>query len=108
MSAFQEMVEADIKGVFLNMDEFASEHTVDGKKITCLVQNLDMEQISGYEGIGRDAISLHAACADMPGGRISGDRLNVDGTDYTVMRWDEAEGMATVTLYIPVAYGFKR
>lgn len=107
MSAFQDMVMAD-RDIFLNRDEFASVHRVDGKEITCLLQNEDMDSASGFEGLGKNAISIQAKTEDMPGARISGDSLNVDGRDYTILRWDEAEGMATVMLYIPVAYGYAR
>lgn len=107
MSAFQDMVMAD-RDIFLNLDEFASVHRVDGKEITCLVENVDMDSIANFDGLGRDAISLHAKTEDMPGSRISGDSLNVDGRDYTILRWDEAEGIATVMLCLPVAYGYAR
>ena len=34
---FKEIIEADIKNVFINFDEFASAHTINGKEILAVV-----------------------------------------------------------------------
>ena len=37
MSAFKDAVSKDVKAVFLNLDEFANEHTLNGKTVVCVV-----------------------------------------------------------------------
>lgn len=39
MSAFKDMVAADNKDVFLNMDEFGEKHNLNGTDCQCILQN---------------------------------------------------------------------
>ena len=39
MSAFKDMVAADNKDVFLNMDEFGEKHNLNGADCQCILQN---------------------------------------------------------------------
>ena len=42
MSAFKDIVQADRKAIFLNLDEFGDTHTIDGKDMTIIVDNNEM------------------------------------------------------------------
>lgn len=42
MSLFKDIVQADRKRVFLNLDEFGDVHTIDGKEMTVIVDNNEM------------------------------------------------------------------
>lgn len=98
MSAFRDMVESDISTVFLNLDEFADEHLVDGQLITCVVQNENATEKSEEKAIGLIVMTVYARTTDLPRRRIQGDTLNVDHIDYTVETWEEQRGMSVISL----------
>lgn len=74
MTAFKQMLEADNRNVFLNMEEFAEEHTIlyDGEtyeKIPVLLTKV-MERdkiIQNAEGLHTVSAVLHVALDDMGG-----------------------------------------
>ena len=35
--SFKDIVREDIQAVFFNLDEFAEEHTIDGRKMVCII-----------------------------------------------------------------------
>ena len=37
--SFKEDIESDINGVFLNLEEFAEKHRIEGQEITCILDN---------------------------------------------------------------------
>lgn len=76
---FKEMVEADIKGVFLNADEFAETHTVvyddtvyaDIPIVLTKVKESEHTVVAsdngGVEGIHKVSVIVHIALSDMDG-----------------------------------------
>ena len=50
MSTFKEQLASDLENTFLNLDEFAEEHDVNGKTVTCIVQS-PTEQEMFQQGI---------------------------------------------------------
>ena len=41
MMSFKELVEQDNRTVFMNLDEFADIHVINGKEIPCIIDNND-------------------------------------------------------------------
>lgn len=99
-SPFQQMVEADIAGVFLNPDEFAESHRVEGEKILCvLTADQRIPVGSGYElGVSESPLVLRADSGDLPPRKPAGEALNVDGREYVIDAWNEHMGMAEIHL----------
>lgn len=47
-STFKTQVEADVKGIFLNGEEFADAYTVDGKETLCVLDESDAREHSAH------------------------------------------------------------
>jgi hypothetical protein len=93
------MVEAD-SAVFLNTDEFAELHMVDGKETKVVLDdNRLMERQGGAElGVAESDLLLYARESDLPPRKAPGSALNVDGREYVISDWRVDMGMATVAL----------
>ena len=68
MNAFRDMVAADISGIFLDMDEFAEEHDLNGIRRPCVVQSptaresfLQDKKRNGFEGIHGKTVIIHVS-----------------------------------------------
>lgn len=98
-SIFKDMLAAD-RGVFLNLDEFADMHTVEGNRIPAVVDAETFGESKKGEDIGLAAydLVLYAREEDLPSKRPSGESLNVNGRECTIVSWESAAGMATVYL----------
>lgn len=97
---FREMLDDDIKNVFLNVEEFGSEHFVEGKKITCIFDDEALrERQSGNElGVSESSMLLYACVNDLPSQKGAGEHLLVDGKEYVIDDWAVNMGMATIAL----------
>ena len=91
--------EADIANVFLNEDDFAERHHVEGKEIACVISTDDaLPMVGGYAlGVASDSLLLFAAEGDLKR-KGSGESLNVDGTEYIINRWSNQMGMHVITI----------
>jgi hypothetical protein len=100
LSAFQQMVEADARDVFLNLNEFATKHIVEGKEINVVMAPDQMLPISGgYTlGVSQSSIVIHAKKEDLPARKEAGETLNIDGREYIIDAWDAHMGMAQIFL----------
>jgi hypothetical protein len=102
MSDFKRMVENDIGGVFLNTDEFAEIHAVEGREIrVVLADDQLMERQVGLLGGAESSVLLYASVHDLPPRRNPGSVLNFDGREYTIDSWTVAQGMAQIALIEP-------
>lgn len=97
MITFKDQVAADRLGVFISMDEFAEEHEVDGNIITCVLDSDEYSQRSPEVGIESADLRLHAQSEDLTR-KTAGDMLEVDGTIYIIVSWQENMGIAQVEL----------
>ena len=99
MSAFKEMMAAD-RGIFLNLDEFGEEHVVEGRNITAVLNDETLGESKKGEDIGLAAFDfvLYARVEDLPDQRASGESLNVNGRECTIVSWRTDGGMASIYL----------
>ena len=99
MNGFKQMMEAD-RGIFLNLDEFGDKHVIEGRSIAAVVD----EEVFGESKKGEDIglasfdLVLFARVEDLPDQRPSGESLNVDGKECTIVSWRTDAGMASVYL----------
>lgn len=98
--AFKDMVERDIKGVFLDFDFFGETHTVEGKEIVIVVDNDTLKEKQGGQdlAVAESATLFYAHVEDLPKRRAAGESLNVDGRECTIDDWSEDMGIATIAL----------
>ena len=99
MSLFKDMMAAD-RGIFLNLDEFGDEHVIEGKTITAVLDDETFGESKKGEDIGLAAYDfvLFAQTEDLPEQRASGESLNVNGKECTIISWKTDGGMSSVYL----------
>lgn len=94
----------DIHGVFLNTQEFADTHTIDGRKMDAVVDDdalLERDAARGgvhTDGTYRTRRLLYVDKTDYGGRPMSGKILNLDGREYRVVQADEAAGVLTIEI----------
>lgn len=93
------MMAAD-RCIFLNLDEFGDNHVIEGRSITAIVDEAVYGESKKGEDIGLAAFDLvlFARVEDLPSQRPSGESLNVDGRECTIISWRTDAGMASVYL----------
>lgn len=89
----------DISEVFLNEEDFAEEHCVEGKETICVISSEDAMPMAGGFELGVAADSLLLFCSkDSIERKEPGQSLNIDGSEYIIERWSDQVGMHVVTL----------
>lgn len=106
MSAFKEQVAADISGVFLELDEFAEEHELNGTTCTCVIQSPTAQEqfqqglaYRGFEGISGEKIIVHVAKDSLPEVPAHGQVYSLDGELMEVDSCIDDMGMLSITLH---------
>lgn len=106
MSAFKEQVEADIAEVFINTDEFADEHDINGTVVNAVFQGLDTEEYlsrayaQNLEGITGQTFVLHVKKSDLPDAIVAQNVIYVDGEPYRVNQTTDDMGLLTMVLEV--------
>lgn len=90
----------DIDNVFLNFDDFAEEHIIEGKKVLCIYdeETLKTRQGSAEIGVDESTLLLFAKVEDLPK-RKKGGLLNVDHKEYMIDDWNVNFAMAEIALH---------
>lgn len=85
MSAFKDAISKDVKAVFINLDEFADEHTLDGKTIVCIVdKDITSEADKHFEGVFVTNITIYVDAKDMDAQPVEGQQIVFDDEYYFV------------------------
>ena len=97
---FKDEIANDLNNVFLNIDEFAETHIVEGKEILCVLDNdsLKARQGSAEIGIDESTLLLFANIDDLPK-KQKGGLLNVDHKEYMIDDWKVNFGMVEIVLH---------
>jgi hypothetical protein len=100
MSAFREEVGRDIEEVFLDLDDFADVHDVEGAPVKCVLSTDrgDAPTDAKAPGLSEYNAVLYAKEEDLPARRPAGATLVVDGMARHVVSWSSEMGMAHVVL----------
>ena len=98
MSLHEQITGADL-AVFLDLDDFAEIHDVNGVKCRAVLQEISAEDLSGthYE-VYRDLMQVHCRVRDLPEIPRYGQTFRVDGKLYLVDSCAEDMGMLTIKL----------
>lgn len=88
------------RGIFLNLDEFGDLHVIEGRTITAILDEEIFGESKKGEDIGLAAFDfvLFARVEDLPEQRPSGESLNVNGKECTIVSWRTDDGMASIYL----------
>lgn len=97
---FKEQILKDLDTVFLNLDEFAETHRVEGKKITVVVDNDRLNKLKKGQilGLVEADMLLMGREIDFPARLEPGRLLNVDGREMIVANSGKDMGLVEVAL----------
>ena len=95
---FKDMVEKDIKDVFLDIEFFGEKHLIEGSEILIVIDDDKLKEKQGGQDLAVAASLFYAYAKDLPKRRSAGQCLNIDHRDYTIDDWSEDMGVATITL----------
>ncbi len=104
MAGLKDLVAKDIDRVFLNLNDFGTEHDVEGKSIICVIDEDGLQDRQGGAemAVGQSTMTLYAKREDLPDRKGYGAELMVDGIPYIINTWRESIGMTIVNLFISV------
>ncbi|MDO4321017.1 MAG: hypothetical protein Q4C61_00685 [Lachnospiraceae bacterium] len=97
---FKEQVQKDLDAVFLNTDEFAEIHRVEGAEITVVMDNDQLNKLKKGQilGLVEADMLLMGKAADFPSNMEPGRLLNVDGRELIVVNSGKDMGLMEVAL----------
>lgn len=100
----KDIIARDVNTVFLNMDEFAEHHSIDGVDVVAVVEGLTSEQHLEVAGRNMDGlltaerVVVHVASVDLPARPMYGDTVELDNRHYIVENSSDDMGIITLTL----------
>ncbi|MGN0885798.1 MAG: hypothetical protein ACI4RT_02245 [Candidatus Spyradenecus sp.] len=98
MSAFKEAVKQDVKSVFVNLDEFADRHALNGETVSCIVdEDLTEGANTTYEGVFLNTVKIYVATEDLPARPVEGELLYLDEEVYLVRKVSDEAGVLVIT-----------
>lgn len=101
MSAFKDAVAADVTHVFINADEFADWHDIDGVRLCCVIDQ-DVTQTysnamgNSIEGVFKNTVQIHVRAVDMER-PVEGELIRVDGSLHLVESVSDEMGVYVIT-----------
>lgn len=98
--SFKEQIQKDLDAVFLNLDEFAELHRIEGKKIAVVVDNDQLQQLKKGQilGLVEADMLIMGKESDFPADLEPGRLLNVDGRELIVENSGTDMGLVEVAL----------
>ena len=102
MSSFKDVINNDVKTVFLNADEFADEHIINGKKMTVQIDDNEAieRQLKAYQNTGvyvRQMI-IYVSADDFGKMPYIGQVINLDGIVYRAVDVSNEAGIYAITI----------
>ena len=95
---FKEQAARDLEQVFLNCEEFAEPHRIEGKTVHVVIDNNTLKEKNQAMGVvGADLLAMGKK-EDFPENLSPGNLLNVDGREMLVADVKEDMGMVEVAL----------
>ena len=100
MSAFKDMVARDLDAVFLNVDEFAELHMVEGKEIPVVMDDDRLTTLKKGQilGLVEADMLLMGKVSDFPADMEPGRLLNEDGRELIVSKSSRDMGLIEAAL----------
>lgn len=101
---FKDYVADDLTSTFLNAEEFASAHTLDGIEVVCIVQDVNISddmttKVAGYApDLYGDAKTINIRKEDLDEVPVYGQLVELDGERYEVINVADDMGMLTITV----------
>lgn len=105
MSAFKDMIAADLDDIFFDAAEFAEEHDLNGTRCFCVVEGMtaregfqQSEKYEGYDVVRGATNVVHVKKADLGEMPVEGEVFKLDGEIHYVRSCAENMGMLSIYL----------
>lgn len=100
MDTLKDMIQEDIKEVFLDLNMFGEEHMVGGKKMTIIFDDAEkLRRNSLYQdnkAIYSSRILFYASSEDFKKKPELGRTIDVDGRSYKILQAEQEDGMYVI------------
>lgn len=107
MITFKEQIALDNSAVFINMDEFAEEHDLNGSICKCILQDISVADnlstagsadLLEYAGVFGSRVQVNCLKGDLPEEPVNGQAFHIDGKYYLVESCADDMGVLTIQL----------
>lgn len=98
MSAFKDAIAKDVKAVFINLDEFADKHILNGETIACIVDKDIISEVTSekLEGVFLNTVTIYVDVKDIKNKPVEGEILRLDKVRYIVRSVSVEEGILVI------------
>lgn len=101
----KEQIEADIDLVFLNFDEFAEYHKIEGKQVLCIVDSDKLNEIKLSQKLKSQLLDIVEAdllviakAVDLPKNLSPGNNIRFDNKEMIIQYSSVSMGIAEIAL----------
>ena len=102
MSKFKDVINADIKSVFINEDEFSDKHIINDKEMVVQIDDNEAVErqlkINPNTGVFTRQLIIYVAVEDFGKMPYIGQVINLDGLIYRVVNVSSETGIYAITI----------
>lgn len=100
---FKDQIKQDLSDVFLNLDEFADLHRIEGKEVPVVIDSDIMAKLSKIgdnriHGIDEADMVIMGKASDLPENLDPGRLLNLDGREVIVVTTTSEMGLVQIAV----------
>lgn len=101
--SFKDQIKQDLSDVFLNLDEFADLHRIEGKEIPVVIDSDMLEKLSKIgdnriHGMDEADMVIMGKASDLPENLDPGRLLNLDGREVIVVTTTSEMGLVQIAV----------
>lgn len=101
--SFKDQIKQDLADVFLNLDEFADLHRIEGKEVPVVIDSDIMAKLSKIgdnriHGMDEADMVIMGKASDLPENLDPGRLLNVDGRELLVVTTTSEMGLVQIAV----------
>lgn len=96
MSWFKDMVACDALTVFMNMEEFAGLHEINGRRLRCIIDTNEADTApTMYEGVYTLLTTVYVLSSEMRAPAVD-EILTIDGVIFVVKHVSDEDGLIVI------------
>ena len=101
--SFKDQIKQDLSDVFLNLDEFADLHRIEGKEVPVVIDSDMLEKLSKIgdnriHGMDEADMVIMGKASDLPENLEPGRLLNLDGREVIVVTTTSEMGLVQIAV----------
>lgn len=101
--SFKDQIKQDLSDVFLNLDEFADFHRIEGKEVPVVIDSDMLEKLSKIgdnriHGMDEADMVIMGKASDLPENLDPGRLLNLDGREVIVVTTTSEMGLVQIAV----------